>query len=136
MGIDDLKSRVSKAKDRITEFGRESSVAVLGMALSDLDLARPLLARAGFELLDVVVAVTAPPSVTVSLQPAGENRLAEVLDEPGIGIKQKALLKAMHELFLFDPVLDEKGYEISKVSVTMGAPPKVRASLRKREEED
>lgn len=156
MAMDDLKSKLGKARDRIASSevvasakervagsetlakAREKLIeagrGMVDKGLTELEAIRPLLDRGGLDIKEVTVTASPAPGLGVFItpRPGVPITLADVLADTQLTPSQAALLHAVHLVSALDEVLDRHEHTIDRIHVELGAPPKVRAFLRTR----
>ncbi len=132
MAFEKMKSRVAQTKDKVTEVAKGKAHLLVAKALGEMREARPLLTEAGFDVVDLILTASIPPSFAVVIAPreGAEMRVAEVLEDESIGKTQRALLNAVREVYEVDELIEGDGFRIARIGIEMGTPPKVRVNLK------
>jgi hypothetical protein len=130
-----LKSILDKAKDlkeQANEAGKDSAENALNGILTELQGLRPILAKCGFSMSSINVAVSIPPDVTLTLKHDREAvmSLEEYEDSSELTTFQSMIVKSLKQAYNFSGLFEKFGYNISTISIAIALIPKISVTLQ------
>jgi hypothetical protein len=126
----DMKSALDKVKEvhqQAKDAGRDSVQEAMDNALQELQGLKPLLARAGFSLGNITIALGLPPNIVVAI--IHDREVASGLEELAAATNltniQSLIVKSLKSAYSFTGMFQKYGYVIGQLSVEVGLIPKV-----------
>ncbi len=138
MAFGDLKSKLSNAKEKVTETTKTVASASsdqlgkkLDSTMEELNGLRPLLKESGFIIGDISLALSIPPSlgIVVEQEKEGVNRIIQVMDENELSKFQEMVMGSIKKIYNLDEVAEKHDYTIGQIEIALSIPPKITAHL-------